>query len=458
MSQTARTKPKADLQDYYRQKNNQALTHIPGPEAWPVIGNTLQFLRDPVGFNIKLLDDFAGVYKLNLFFRDVVALIGPDANQLVLLDRRSNFSSKMGWNDRLGRLFTDGLMLRDFSDHRLHKRIMSKSFGSKAMENYADIMNQTIAESLNAWDDLAGLEFYNSFKEITLNIAATAFVGISPGAEAAKLNKAFVDSVSAGISILRLAIPGLKFKRGLAGREYLISYLRGLLPQKRAKETRDMFSQFCHCKTPEGESFSDDDVINHMIFLLMAAHDTITSSVTSLVYFLASTPDWQDAVREEGAGIGPGPLDYADLDKLPLLEACFNEALRLYPPVPMIPRRSVEGFDFQDIEIPARTMIYVNPFLTHRLPEYWSEPFRYDPTRFLERQEHQQHPYLFVPFGGGAHMCIGRLFAYMEMKLFMHQLLQRYQLKLPDNYVLNSHIVPIPKPKGGLPIQLTKVS
>ena len=445
------------LPDYYKMAHNQKIDHLPGPKAWPLIGNTFHFIKDPLQFNEKLRSEFGDVYRINLFFRNVAALVGPEANQLVLLDRSRNFSSKMGWNDRIGQLFTDGLMLRDFSDHRLHKRIMSKSFGASAMKNYADIMNETISTSLSHWDGIERLDFYRSFKNLTLRIAAAAFVGIPPGEDADRLNRAFIDTVSASIAFIRLAIPGFKFKRGLEGRQYLIQYLRKLLPEKRRVETKDMFSQFCHSQTPEGDYFSDQDVINHMIFLLMAAHDTITSSVTSLVYFLASEPEWQNSVREEGKQINQGALAYDQLDKLPVLEACFNEALRFYPPVPMIPRRSVNAFEYKGVEVPARTQLFVNPFMTHRLPEYWSSPSQFDPSRFLDRKEHLQHPYLFVPFGGGAHMCIGRLFAYLEMKLFMHQLIQRYQISLPAGYHHHADIIPIPKPRNDLPILLKRL-
>ncbi len=442
---------------YYEQPHNQKLDNIVGSKSLPIIGDTINFLKDAQGFEKKQWEDHQDMYKVNLFFRNIVGIIGPDANQLLLLDRANNFSSKMGWRDRLGLLFNNGLMLRDFADHKMHKQIMVKSFSPQAMKKYLTIMNQTVEESLKTWDGKSHLEFYSSFKSLTLNVAATAFVGIKMGPEADRLNRAFVDTVSASVSIIKLPIPGLTYKKGLDGRKFLVQYLSELLPEKRATVTDDMFSQFCHSKSKDGESFSDEDVINHMIFLLMAAHDTITSATTTLIYFLACNPEWQEKIRSEGLDLGADKIEYDDLEKLKILEACFDEALRLYPPVPMIPRRTVNDVEFKGRTIPAHTLVYVNTFNTHRMDQYWSRPNEFDPSRFLERQEHKQHPYLFAPFGGGAHMCIGKLFAYMEVKAFIHQFLQKYQVSLPEGYRLEQRIIPIPKPKGGLPIRLRKL-
>lgn len=457
MSNRPDTTVEPSSKPYFEQPHNQKLDHIPGSTSLPIIGDTLNFIRDAESLEKRNWDKHEHMYKLNTFFRNIVGLIGPDANQLLLLDRSNNFSSKMGWRDRLGLLFTNGLMLRDFSDHRMHKQIMVKSFSPPAMKNYLKIMNRTVEESLKSWDGKSTLQFYSSFKSLTLNVAATAFVGMKLGPEADRLNKAFIDTVSASVSLLRLRIPGLSYQKGLEGRQFLVEYLKGLLPEKRAKLTDDMFSQFCHSQSKDGESFSDEDVINHMIFLLMAAHDTITSATTTLIYYLASNPQWQEAIREEGRKLGTDAVDYDDLEKLEILGACFDEALRLYPPVPMIPRRTVNDVEFKGTLIPAHTLVYINVFNTHRMEQYWSKPLEFDPNRFLERKEHKQHPYLFVPFGGGAHMCIGKAFAYMEVKAFMHQFLQKYEVSLPEGYQLKQKIIPIPKPKDGLPIRLRRI-
>ena len=208
-----------------------------------------------------------------------------------------------------------------------------------------------------------------------------------------------------------------------------------------------------------------DQVVDHMSFLMMAAHDTITSSATSFVYDLAKHSDWQETLREEifavtGGPDGQGrarPLDYDDLGKLEQLEMAFKETLRLMPPVPSMPRRALRSFEFGGYEIPAGTRCGINIYRTHRMERYWGDPTRYDPTRFTPEQVKQRHKYAWVPFGGGAHMCLGLHFAYMQIKILMAQLLQRYRIEIEDGYAPDIQAWPIPLPKDGLKVRFERL-
>jgi cytochrome P450 len=99
-----------------------------------------------------------------------------------------------------------------------------------------------------------------------------------------------------------------------------------------------------------------------MSFLMMAAHDTLTSSITSLVYQLAVHPEWQDRLRDEVGKLSfaaDEPLDFHKLDSLPLTEMAFKEAMRITPPVPSIPRRALRDFEFKGFRIPAGTGVNI---------------------------------------------------------------------------------------------------
>ena len=91
---------------------------------------------------------------------------------------------------------------------------------------------------------------------------------------------------------------------GVKGRAFLVDAFQKILPEKRAANTPDFFSQFCHAESDEGERFNDQEIIDHMIFLMMAAHDTTTSTLTSMIYLLAKYPSWQEELREISRAIG----------------------------------------------------------------------------------------------------------------------------------------------------------
>jgi cytochrome P450 len=189
----------------------------------------------------------------------------------------------------------------------------------------------------------------------------------------------------------------------------------------------------------------------------MAAHDTLTSSLTSFVWFLCADRQWQARLREEIAGLGlpaGAPLPYERLDDLPLTEMAFKEALRLIPPVPSIPRRALRDTEFKGFKLPAGTRVGVHPIHTHRMAEHWPAPETFDPLRFTEANSRGRHKYAFVPYGGGAHMCLGLHFAYMQAKCFAYHFLTAAEASVADGYRPDWSMWPIPKPRDGLRVRL----
>ncbi len=436
---------------------NRTIGNIPGESGAPVVGLTLELLRDPQKVSDRLVSKYGHVYWTSAFGRKTVTLLGPDANEFVLMDRGKNFSSKGGWDPLLDKLFPNGLMLRDFDDHKAHRRIMQVAFKQPAMMSYVARLNEGINKGLHNWEEKGDFRFYPAIKELTLNTAASVFLGMQLGPEADRLNTAFYDSVQAAVSVVRAPIPGTKMWKGVRGRKWIENYFREQIPLRRGSDGDDMFTLLCNAVDDDGNRYSDDDIVDHMDFLMMAAHDTLTSSITTMIYKLCEFPEWQEEARKEcrSLGLGPDELPYESLAELQIVEWCFKEALRMNPPVPSIPRRTVREVEFDGYKIPANTPVNVSPGFTHRMSDIWTNPDNFEPDRFsAQRAEDRQHKFAWVPFGGGAHMCIGLHFAYMQMKVFMYQLLMKYEFKLDDGYVADFQIMPIPKPKDGLPIHL----
>ena len=430
------------------------LSHIPGENGWPVIGTTLRMLRDPVGYGRHMVETYGPVFRSNAFGGQNISLVGADANELMLFDRDKLFSSEQGWGPLLNLLFPRGLMLMDFDHHRMDRRALGVAFKPEPMRGYVAEMNRIFAEQLPRWR--GDMVFYPAIKQITLDVAASAFLGVPLGPEADRVNKAFVDMVQASIGVVRAPVPGTAMGRGVAGRKYLIDYFGPQIEERRRNENRqDMFSQFCRATRDDGSHLNDGEIIDHMNFLMMAAHDTITSSVTSMVAMLARYPEWQEKVRAECLSIAPAGANITpeQLDAFEITEMVFKETLRVIPPVPSIPRRALRDFEFRGYKIPAGTSVGISPSYVHKMPEYWEDPERFDPLRFTPENSKGRHKYAWVPFGGGAHMCLGLHFAYMQMKLFIHHLLTQVSVETAEGYVPEWQPWPIPKPKDGLKVR-----
>ncbi len=434
----------------------QNVDHIPGKDGWPIIGTTLEQLADPPAFTKKMIADYGPIYRANSFGGRFVHLIGADANELVFFDKDKIFSSEQGWGVSLNQLFPGGLMLIDGEKHRADRRILGVAFKPEPMRIYADALNAGIKARVATWGGNP-IKFYPAIKALTLDLAATSFLGIPFGPEAAKINKAFVDMVQASVAPIRSPIPGTAMGRGVAGRKFLVDYFSKEVPKRRAGNANDMFSQICRTTNEDGSYLSDSAIVDHMNFLMMAAHDTITSSATSMVMLLGQNPDWQDKLRDEmdGLGVNDDDLPYDRLGDLTLTEMAFKESLRFMAPVPSLPRRALKAFSFGGYDFPAGTFVGIQPAHTHHMPEYWPEPEKFDPMRFTAEASKKRHKYAWVPFGGGAHMCLGLHFAYMQTKILMWHLLRTHRIDLASGSGAKWQAWPIPKPRDGLPVTVT---
>lgn len=427
------------------------LAHIPGPpESRRSLLYLYRIMRDPLYFSWQGYKEYGPVSRGVNFSGWGVTLVGPEAQELLLVNRDDIVSSEQGWHTVLYKLFPRGLMLMDNPQHRNHRRALSVAFKVEPMRHYFGGLHRGVQRGLNGWG--SSIKFYPAIKQLTLDLAADAFLGLPWGLEAQKINTAFVHTVQASVTVIRKPIPGTPMWRGVRGRKILCDFFQAEIPKRRKTSGDDFFSQFCNAQDEQGSLLSDQEVIDHMNFLMMAAHDTLTSSLTSAVYFLAANPTWLAWATEE---VDAHPqVRYENLNVFERLEMVFKEAMRLNPPVPIIPRRALKTIEFGGYEIPAGTMVSLNPMLTHRLPELWDEPETFNPERFTTEQSRDRHRYAYIPYGGGAHMCLGFHFAYMQAKVFLHALLSKYRPELPPGYEPNWARFPIVRPKDQLPLKL----
>jgi cytochrome P450 len=438
-----------------------ALAHIPGDEGWPIIGRTFEVLANPRGQVEMMAATYGLVYRSKVLGETSISVLGPDANELVLFDQTKLFSSTYGWGTILDRLFPRGLMLLDFDEHRLHRRALSVAFKAGPMRSYMAALDDGIGRRVAQWRKQPGpMLFYPAMKQLTLDLAAVSFLGADIGKDTDDITRAFVDMVAASVAPIRTPIPGTAMARGVAGRKRIVAYFSQQIPIRRSQGGDDLFSQLCRATHDDGALLSTQDIVDHISFLMMAAHDTLTSSLTALVGELATNPQWQQKLRDEVNGLGlmpHEPMSFEKLEAMPLTEMAFKEAMRKKPPVPSIPRRATRDFTFKGYDIPAGTLVSINPLFAHHMPSVWPEPDVFDPMRFSDEAIRARHRFAWVPFGGGAHMCLGLHFAYMQVKCFARHFLQNIEVSLPDGYTPQWQMWPIPKPKDGLRVVIKAV-
>ena len=414
-----------------------------------------QSYNNPLEHGQYLRGRFGDVVMQNAGRMKIVHLFGADAHQLCLRNPDQILSNKKAWDLIIGRIFPNGLMLRDGDDHRYHRRLMQAGFKSKAMQGYYQQMVPLVEHGVASWCEEPSTTFpvYPVLKQMTLDLAAAIFLGMRLGDEANKVNQAFEATVAASMPRIPLAIPGTILHKGIKAREFMCGFFLDQIESKRESQDQDLFSLLCRAEDEDGNRYTNQEVVDHMIFLMMAAHDTTTSTLTSMLYLLAKHPEWQSKLREETKD-----LSQATLNDTVQTDWVIKETLRLYPPLSTLPKYSNQSFEFGGKVIPAESLVITYPIHTHHMEEYWTEPTRFDPERFSpERAENKTHPYSWVPFSGGAHMCIGLHFADMQIKLVIAELLQRDQFSVPAGYEMPVQQSPISKPKDLLPITFEKL-
>lgn len=434
---------------------------IPGEKGLPILGHSLDFLYRPVETALRFEKRHGPVFRISVFGMTAVVLIGPEANQLVLQDRDNAFSNAKGWEFFIGRFFKRGIMLLDFEEHKFHRGIMQAAFKKQALMQYVDRMNSVITRTLNQWQPTQGrtsFEVLPNIKQLTLNIATEVFMGEKLGPEADKINRAFVACVLAGTALIRYPVPGGRWARGLSARKTLEAFFGARITQRRRNPGSDLFSQLCLAEDENGRRFSDADIVNHMIFLMMAAHDTSTITLNAIFYYLAKHPQWQQRLRQDSQALAKTTVAYQDLDALTGIDAVMKECLRLMPPVHGIPRRTVKPVEFNGVTIPENTFVMVSPYVTHHMAKHWPDPERFDPERFTDPdRKAQQHRFQYIPFGGGAHKCIGLHFAELQIKTILHQVLLNFRWQIPSGYTMPINFTTLPTPADNLPVILNRL-
>ncbi|HWU23038.1 MAG TPA: cytochrome P450 [Nocardioides sp.] len=435
------------------------LEPVIGEAGLPLIGKTLEVIREGESVSRRMRAKYGDVFWSSAFGQKLVWVVGPEAVQAVLQNKGKTYSQD-GWVYFIGPFFTRGLMLLDGEEHLLHRRIMQEAFTRPRLEAYQTQVQDIIDRTVPTWPADRSMLLYPAIKELSLDVATEVFMGAHPSQETHALTGAFIDTVRAGTGLIRTEVPGLttRWSRGLKGRRTLDAYFRQMIPAKRASDDTDLFAALCHVEAEDGSRFSDDDVVNHMIFLMMAAHDTSTITATAMSYYLAKNPALQRRAREESAALKTERPTIAQLESLETLDKVFKEAMRLVAPVPALVRRTTVDTDLLGKYIPAGTIVNVVPGALHLLGDHWVNAEDFDPGRFDEdRSEHKAHRFAYVPFGGGAHKCIGMAFGTNEVKALMHKILTSYELEVPIDYEIEWDHTSLVMPTDEFPVTLRRI-
>ena len=412
----------------------------------PVVGHSIQFNYDALALIQRLQESKGDVFQLNILNEDVLLFLTPSATKQIFLDPDDNFSSKHGWEFSIGPTFENGLMLRDFDDHKYHRSLLQNSFRRDALDKYIHIIQPRIDSWIEEVKQKREFYLYKSIKQLMFNVAVELFFDEVDDTKLNHLNQLFINSIKPATTIVRSPYPMTRMKKGLKARVELLEYFQEKSDNiDISKET--LFADLVKTNNEEA-GLTNFEIAEHMIFLLLAAHDTTTSTLTSSIHFLAGDENYQNKVKTESSTLSK--TDISDLKNGIIGEALFNEAIRKYPPVPFSPRWVVRDAELDGYEIPKNTYIAAGPLVLHNDDRYWEDPLAFNPERFEDPTITHE---AYFPFAGGAHTCLGKFFASYLFKNVIYKLVDSFQV-INTNEELKINPAPIPNPRKDVKIQV----
>lgn len=429
------------------------LASIPGKKGLPILGVLPEAVRNPLEFTRRMYDTFGPVHRFHACGNWNVQLVGPEANEFVLFDREGAFSAYGGWKPVFGRFFDGGLLLRDGADHQWHRKLIASAFKQEQLQGYLNVFSGNVPDHYAAWSGRT-LDAYEFAQKLAFANGYSAFLGLDARLATHNDLLAFRYLMRSAAAVVPVPIPGNAYWKAAWAKRHIEKLLAARLAMAPDPERTDLAAVLWRMQRED--QLTDEEIVAHLTFTIAASFDALSSATVSTLYYLARHPRWQDRVREELCSQieDPGQIDLGDLQRCELSEWTVKEALRLNAAAPVLWRRAVRDTAFTGHRIPAGTVVGVNPMLTHLLPHIWAEPAEFNPERFSPALSRDRHRFAFVPFGAGAHGCLGANFAYLQVRALLRHLLARHELVLASEQEPRWYHWPNCRPLRGLPLEL----
>ena len=361
---------------------------------------------------------------------------------------------------RLGALIGDSLLTTDGPQHRLRRRQMQPAFHRERLSAYADSMVAAATAAAESWHDGQQVAMEQEMAALTMDAIGRAVLGID-GREIAPRVAAALDRLLRALPLLfvprfellaRRRVPGLAWLREALG------VLHDVAGDAARHSEADLVAALREV-TADVPELSEEQVTDELLTLLLAGHETTAVALTWAWWFLDARPDVADRLRREVAEVvGDRAPAYDDVARLSFTQAVVAETLRLRPPAWILERQVAGTIEFGGRRPPIGTMLLLPIWLMHRDSRWWRDPLAFDPSRWLtadggyDESAPGQPRGAYMPFGAGAHVCIGASFAWTEIVLALAVLVPRWRAVLSSDADIGIRATITLRPANGMPM------
>lgn len=427
----------------------------PGSFGLPLIGDTLNFLRDSQ-FAKKRHQQYGNIFKTSIFGQPTVFMCGQEANLFVLSHENQYFV--VSWPPSTKALLGPlSLALQTGADHQNRRKLLYQAFQPRALAGYIEAMEDITQRYLEKWAQMSEFAWYPELRNYTFDVACKLLVGIDSGSEMPLGH--YFETWCNGLFSIPFDVPWTLFGKAKNSRKLMLAELEKIIRdrQQGIPGGNDALGLLISARDDEGNSLSVEELKDQVLLLLFAGHETLTSAIASFCLLVAQHPDVMAKVRAEQQQFPPTePLTLEQLKQMTYLEQVLREVLRLVPPVGGGFRTVINACEFGGYEIPKGWSLLYEINQTHQDATVYPQPDRFNPDRF--NSERSAKPFSYVPFGGGLRECLGKEFARLEMKLFAARMIRECDWELLPNQDLNLIRVPTPHPRDGLRVKFQRTT
>ncbi|MDN5570240.1 MAG: cytochrome P450 [Propionibacteriaceae bacterium] len=368
-------------------------------------------------------------------------LVGPEANNFVFA-HDSHFSHFEAMRALIPVDGPTSVVVSDPPEHARRRSLIRPGLHHKQVAGYVDTMARTASEALAGEEPGQPFDAHELFRTVIRRSTMRCLFGERVATHADAVGDALqplidLTSVPPQLLAVHQRLNTGRWRRAMAARSEVDAFVFAEIDRLAAQPDQDesqVLSVLVHGRDGSGSELSREEVRDQVITLIAAGYETTSAAMGWALYGLGGRPDALAAARAETLAVTDGQPVTADmLPRLRWVSAVIDESLRLYPPAAIVPRHVVRELTFRGHHIKPGTMVIYSPYATHRMPEVFDRPEEFRPERWLDGLKPDQGE--FVPFGGGAHRCLGSVMATTELTVMLATLLARGSYRLEPQRV-----------------------
>lgn len=424
----------------------------PGPED-PFTVNTDQATFDIIP---EWLATYGQVVKVYSDSRDKTGYLVNDPEMIrhILIKNPANYNKGPGF-ERVKMLLGNGIIVSDGAFWRRQRRMIQPAFGKRSIAKLCEQVQQCNQQLLNEWRLKAESNevFDLTYETNKLSLQVILRVIFSDDVDyLVKLHGSDPFEFLTADTTRDLKVV-LKFRALIKLFQNLIDWRREHQPER-----HDFLDFFMSAEDKESsQTMQDKELIDELMTAIIAGHETSAITLNWSWYLLsADSGVEQKALNEIDAVIEKQPASFEQLMQLKYIKQVVSEALRLYPPVWLFSRTSIEADQLGKYDVPAGTDIFFSPYYMHRHQEHWDNPETFDPERFNAENDKQRTNQVYIPFSSGPRRCIGDFFAIVESQLHFGMMLPEFKMQVVDSPSLELEPFINLRVKEGIKVTLSK--